>query len=364
MLPFPIQIHPEELLREMTETNRKIIEGIEVLSQIREEDIQVGASAKEAVYREDKLVLYRFTPLVEQLFPIPVLVVYALVNRPYVADLQENRSLIRNLLKLGLDVYLIDWGYPGREDRWITLSDYINGYIDNCVEAIRARHNLDQINLLGICQGGTFSLCYAALHPAKIKNLALTVTPVDFQVSEGLLNQWAGCYAGAQGMDIDLMVDALGNIPGDFMNAGFLLLKPFQLGMQKYLDMLGVVKDQRKLVNFLRMEKWIFDSPDQAGEAYRQFMKDFYQENKLIKGQVELDGQRVDLANVRMPVLNVYAEQDHLVPPASTLALKNYVGSQDYTALSFPVGHIGMYVSGKVQEDLPPAIVDWLKKRK
>jgi polyhydroxyalkanoate synthase len=187
---------------------------------------------------------------------------------------------------------------------------------------------------------------------------------VDFQVSEGLLNQCAGCYAGAQGMDIDLMVDALGNIPGDFMNAGFLLLKPFQLGMQKYLDMLGVVEDQRKLVNFLRMEKWIFDSPDQAGEAYRQFMKDFYQENKLIKGLVELDGQRVDLENVRMPVLNVYAEQDHLVPPASTLALKNYVGSRDYTTLSFPVGHIGMYVSGKVQEDLPPAIVDWLKKRK
>lgn len=363
MLPFPIQIPPEAALRELAEINQRVIKGIEAISRHREEDIQAGASAKEAVYREDKLTLYHFEPLVDRLQKIPVLIIYALVNRPYVADLQEDRSLVRNLLKLGVDLYLIDWGYPGREDRWLTMGDYIHGYINNCVDFIRARHELEQINLLGICQGGTFSLCYAALYPEKVKNLVLTVTPVDFQVEEGLLNRWAGCYMGASGMDVDLMVDALGNIPGDFMNAGFLMLRPFSLGIQKYLDVLGLVEDDPRLVNFLRMEKWIFDSPDQAGEAYRQFMKDFYQDNKLIKGQVMLDGRRVDLQNVRMPVLNVYAEQDNLVPPASTTALKKYIGSRDYTVRSFPVGHIGMYVSGKVQHDLPPAIADWLKDR-
>jgi polyhydroxyalkanoate synthase len=118
-----------------------------------------------------------------------------------------------------------------------------------------------------------------------------------------------------------------------------------------------------KLLNFMRMEKWIFDSPDQAGEAYRQFMKDFYQENKLIKGEVMLGDKRVDLKNVRMPVLNLYAEKDHLVDPESSKALEKYVGTEDYTVRSFPVGHIGMYVSGKVQRDLPPTIVDWLKAR-
>jgi polyhydroxyalkanoate synthase len=361
--PFPIQITPEEATRELIELNQKVVQGLEILSRTRPADIQVGASAREAVYSEDNLVLYRFTPLVERPFSIPVLIIYALVNRPYMADLQEDRSLIRNLLQQGLDIYLIDWGYPSRADRWLTLDDYINGYINNCLDAVRQRHGLDQINLLGICQGGTFSLCYAALYPEKVKNLVTMVTPVDFHVEEGLLNLWAGCTFGSRSMDVDLMVDALGNVPGDFMNLGFLMLKPFQLGLQKYMDLLEIMDDKAKLLNFLRMEKWIFDSPDQAGEAYRQFMKDFYQANKLSKGELEIGGKRVDLKNVRMPVLNVYAEQDHLVPPDSSLALKTYIGSEDYSVQSFPVGHIGMYVSGKVQRDLPPTIAKWFKER-
>jgi len=360
---FPLLSNPHETARELIDLNQKVLKGIESLSHIREQDIQVGASAKEEIYREDNLVLYRFTPMVDQPFRIPILIVYALVNRPYMVDLQEDRSLVRNLLQLGMDVYLIDWGYPGRGDRWLTLDDYINGYIDNCVDVVRERHGGGAINLLGICQGGTFSLCYTALHPNKVKNLVTMVTPVDFHVKEGLPNLWAGCNAGAQGMDIDALVDAFGNIPGEFMNLGFLMMKPFQLGVGKYLEMIDILDNEEKLRNFLRMEEWIFDSPDQAGETFRQFMKDFYQGNKLIKGEVKIGGQPVDLSTIRVPVLNVYAEQDHLVPPPSSVALGQYLGSTDYTVRSFPVGHIGMYVSGKVQRDLPPLIAQWFKER-
>jgi polyhydroxyalkanoate synthase len=218
------------------------------------------------------------------------------------------------------------------------------------------------ILVLGICQGGTFSLCYSSLYPEKVKNLITMVTPVDFHINEGLLNVWSGCTLGSKAVDIDLMVDTLGNIPGDSLNLEFLMLKPFQLGVQKYIDLLDNIDCESKLINFLRMEKWIFDSPDQAGEAYRQFMKDFYQGNKLIQGQIEIGNKRVDLGNIRIPILNIYAEQDHLVPPASSLALKTYIASEDYTLRS-PVGHIGMYVSSKVQRNLPPTIVHWLKVR-
>lgn len=189
------------------------------------------------------------------------------------------------------------------------------------------------------------------------------VTPVDFHINEGLLNVWSGSSLGTQALDVDLLVDTLGNIPGNFLNFVFVMLKPFQLGVKKYIDLLEIVEYEDKLLNFLRMEKWIFDSPDQAGETFRQFIKDFYQENKLIKGQIEIGNKRVDLANIRIPILNIYAEQDHLVLPASSLALEKYVGSVDYTVRSFPVGHIGMYVSGKVQKDLPPTIASWLKAR-
>ena len=360
---FPIQINPAGAMQELIEMNSKVARGLEVLSHIREEDVEFGVSAKEAVYRDGKLVLYHFTPLVEKPFAVPLLISYALVNRPYMADLQEDRSLVRNLLKLGLDVYLIDWGYPGREDRWLTLDDYINGYIDDCVEVIRERHNLEQVNLLGICQGGVFSLCYTALHPEKIKNLITMVTQVDFGVEEGLLSAWTGGKVGSEAVDADLMVEAFGNIPGDFMNFGFLMLKTFQLNVQKYMALANILDDKAKLENFLRMEKWIFDSPDQAGEAWCQFINDFYQGNKLIAGEIELGGQQVDLSNITMPVLNIYAEEDHLVPPVSSQAMAKYVGTSDYTEKSFPAGHIGMYVSGKVQRDLPPTIVEWLQAR-
>jgi polyhydroxyalkanoate synthase len=83
----------------------------------------------------------------------------------------------------------------------------------------------------------------------------------------------------------------------------------------------------------------------------------------LIKGEVKIGQKTVDLSKIHLPVLNVYAEQDHLVPPPSSIALQRYIGSTDYTLRSFPVGHIGMYVSGKVQRDLPPLIAGWLKER-
>lgn len=363
MASFFAPLDFENLTHEYAEFTKKMVKGIENLTNLQEEDIKIGITPKEEIYREDKVVLYRFQPAVEKPLSIPVIIVYALVNRPYMVDLQEGRSLVANLLNLGLDVYLIDWGYPSRGDRWLTMDDHINGYLDNCVDAVRAKHGIDKVNLFGICQGGTFSLCYSSLHPEKVKNLVVTVTPVDFHQPNTLLNMRGGCTMGSEALDIDLMVDALGNVPGDYLNIEFLMLKPLQLGYDKYLDMPDIMQDEKKLVNFLRMEKWIFDSPDQAGETYRQFQKDFYQQNKFIKGEVVIGGQRIDLKNVTMPVLNVYAEKDHLVPPESSLALEKYVGSQDYAVRSFPVGHIGMYVSGKVQRDLPPTIADWLKAR-
>jgi polyhydroxyalkanoate synthase len=359
-MAYPVQIQPTDVAREIAEMTHKAVEN---LSRLRDEDILIGSTPKEPVYCEDNIVLYHYLPTVEKPFAIPVLIVYALVNRPYMVDLQENRSLVRSLLSLGIDLYLIDWGYPERGDRWLTIEDHVNGYIDACVDVVRARHDLEQINLLGICQGGTLSLCYSALYPHKVKNLITMVAPVDFKVEAGMLNVWSGCTYGPESMNVDTMVTALGNIPGDFMNFAYLMLKPFQLNVEKYLGMADILDDEAKLINFLRMEKWIFDSPDQAGETFRQFIKDFYQANKLIKGEFELGGRRVDLKNVRMPVLNLYAENDHLVPPASSIALEKYVGAQDYSAKSFPVGHIGMYVSGSVQKSLPPTIAAWLKER-
>jgi polyhydroxyalkanoate synthase len=353
MIPF--HLRPDEIINEVNEFNAKLHHGIHTLSEIG--DIDVGASEKEPVYREDKLVLYHFKPLVKKPNPVPIMIVYALVNRPYMADLQDGRSMIQGLLQAGQDVYLIDWGYPDAADRYLTLDDYINGYIDRCVNYIRKQHSLDKINLLGICQGGTFSLCYSSLHPEKVKNLITTVTPVDFHTKNDLLSLMV------RHIDIDMVVDTIGNVPGELLNYTYLSLKPFRLMGQKYMDLVNLLQDKEQARNFMRMEKWIFDSPDQAGEAFRQFIKQFYQQNGLVNSMVCIGEDTVNLKNITMPVLNIFAAADHLVPSDSSKALKKLVGTKDYTELEFPGGHIGIYVSGKAQKLIPPSVGEWLAKR-
>ena len=351
----PLNIAASELFEEAVRFQRKMSRGAEVLRTL--DDVDFGVTPKDEVYREDKLVVYRFRGEKKPTAKTPILIVYALVNRPYMVDLQADKSLVRNLLAQGEDVYLIDWGYPDRADRWLTLDDYINGYIRRSVDAVAKHAGVAKINLLGICQGGAFSLCFTAMHPHKVKNLITMVTPVDFHTPDNMLSNWT------RNMDADLFVDTIGNVPADLMNWCYLMLKPMRLLQQKYVGMVDILDNKEELENFLRMEKWIFDSPDQAGEAFREFMRDFYQGNKLVKGGLSIGDRTVDLGRITMPVLNIFAEQDHLVPPDSSRALQAAVGSKDYTQIAFKGGHIGIYVSGRAQREVPPAIHDWLKAR-
>lgn len=351
----PFSMTPDSVLQELQEFGNKLGQGLQTLNEMGE--IPVGTSEFDVVYTEDKLALHHFKPLVEETNSIPLLIVYALVNRPYMADLQAGRSLVEGLLKTGQDVYMIDWGYPDEGDRYLNLDDYINGYIDNVVDVIRARAGVDKINILGICQGGAFSICYTALHTDKIKNLITTVTPVDFHTETDQLSHMV------RKVDMGKVVETVGNVSGEMLNTTFLSLKPFRLTGQKYLDMVNIIQDEASALNFMRMEKWIFDSPDQAGEAYKEFISQFYQQNKLIKGEVKIGNDTVDLADITVPVLNIFAKDDHLVPPAASKALEQHVGTQDYTALEFPGGHIGIYVSGKAQKMIPPTVADWLAER-
>ena len=339
----------------LLEINKSFSELLNLLPKIKE--IEVEPSEKEVELEIDNIKLYHYKQRKRKKCPIPVLIVYALVNRYYMMDIQKNKSFIQKLLDSGLDVYIIDWGYPTRADRYLTMENYIDEYINSCVDFIRNKYKLEKINLLGVCQGGTFSVIYSALYPEKIKNLITMVTPIDFDTKDGLLNIWA------KYIDVDELVDAFGNVSGDFMNIGYLMLKPFQLNFQKYYNFIKNSETEEDIKEFLRMEKWIFDSPDQAGEAFRKFIKDLYQENKLVKGTFELGGRKVNLKNIKMPILTIFAEQDHLVPPASTKPLNNLVSSTDKTMISFKGGHIGIYVSSRSQKELAPAVAKWIFER-
>lgn len=342
--------------------SEQIIERVdtaaEALKNINDiQDVDIATAQREVVWNDGKLKLYHFHREGEAKAHTPMLVSYALVNRWEMMDLQPNRSFIRKLISEGIDVYLIDWGYPTKIDRYKTLEDYVLGHINDCVDVVRKRHNLQKINLLGVCQGGTFSLMYSSLFPEKIKNLITLVTPVDFDNEEGLLFKWA------KDMDVDAVVDGFGGIiPGDFLNTGFDLLKPMNK-TRKYMALPDTMKNKATLMNFLRMERWVADSPAQAGETYRRFIKDMYQHNKLIKGEFKLDGRTVDLSKINMPILTIYAKDDHIVPPATTKPINDLVSSKDKELMEFPGGHIGVFVGARSQDLLTPAIAKWLVER-
>lgn len=354
MSRLPFDFDRREVLRELAEFQQRLSRGAATLADI--EEIDVGPTPRDEVAAREGIRLYRYRPLVSNPHPVPLLIVYALVNRPYMVDLQPDRSLVRKLLEAGIDVYLVDWGYPTAADRYRGLDDYVDRYLRHCVDVVRHRHRLPAIDLLGICQGGTLSLCFTALYPERVRNLVTMVTPVDFHASENLLAHFV------RHIDVDLLVETFGNIPGELLNWAFLSLKPFRLSGQKYLELLDILDDRRRALDFLRMERWIFDSPDQPGEMFRDFVKGFFQENRLVGGDLQIGGRPVSLAAIRQPLLNIYATRDHVVPPAASLALGDHVGSEDYTVRAFHGGHIGIYVSARAQNEVPPVIADWLRQ--
>ncbi len=348
-------IDPGQTLAELRAFGDKLNMAVETLQDIG--PIDVGTSPREAVLRDGKLTLYHYHPTAGASNPVPVLIVYALANRPYMMDLEPRRSLVRGLLDAGLDVYMVDWGYPDQTDRERDLADHVIERLGKCVQTVCDRHAVERISLLGVCQGGTFSLCYSALFPERVRNLVLMVTPVDFHTPDNLLTAWL------RHVDVDRMVDVLGNIPGTLLNWAFVSMKPLKLTGQKYLDMLDVADDEDKVRTFLRMEKWIQDSPDQAGECFREFVRDLIQHNKLVEGKLRIGDRDVDLRAITMPVLNIYAAHDHIVPPAASLALAKHVTTTDYSTCEFEGGHIGIYVSARAQQKVPREIADWLHAR-
>lgn len=361
-------VNPYSAMAELSKLNSDLVSGIKNISTTKDADIQIGTTEKEEVFKQDKVSLYHYKPLAEQqTVTTPVIVVYGLIGRYTMADLQEDRSLVRNMLSAGIDMYVVDWGSPSRADQWLTLDDYINGYLHDCIEHIKAEQGIDKVNILGICEGGVFSICYSALYPDNVKNLMTSITPVDFHgdqrddcLSHGYINLWTRNLDPA---DIDLMVEAYGNMPGELMGMVFQLMTPMKSLTKYNLDLINIAQDEKKLMNFLRMEKWLADRPDHPGAAAKQWFKDLYQDNKLIKNELEIGDQTIHLTDVTMPVLNVFALNDHIIPPQCSMALKDYVGTKDYTDLPLPGGHVGVFVSGKSQGILGKGIVDWLTER-
>ena len=363
----PLKLTPAELLAEIGALGRRMAEGAKLFSDVRDADVQIATTPKDLVWSQDKVSLYRYRPLAESRGLPPVLIVYGLIGRYTMADLQEDRSLVRNLLNLGLDLYVVDWGDPGRAERYVSIDDYVDGYLADCVAFLEEASGRGRVNLLGICEGGVFTTCYAALYPETVNAMVLTITPIDFhadtlenRTGHGFINLWTRSLSPE---DVDRLIEAQGSLPGAFMGSVFSMMTPMRTLTKYNLDLLDALDDKKKFLNFLRMEKWIADRPDHPGEAAKQWLKDLYQDNKLVRSAFVLGGRTVELKNVTCPVLNVFAQDDHIIPPATSQALRGRLGTEDYTELGLPGGHVGVFVGGKAQRLLGSGIADWISAR-
>ncbi len=321
-------------------------------------DVKIGTTPHDVVFTENKLRLLHYRPVVKNPTATPLVMIFALINRPSILDLKPGRSVVEVLLNKGIDLYLIDWGAPGDEDKNLDMDHYINRYIKKVVEKVKRISGSDKVSILGYCMGGTMSAIYTALYPEDVKNLILLTAGIDYKV-DGTLALWGD----KENFNVDKFVDAHGNVPPEFLQSGFLFLKPVENMISKYVNFYENVENEAFVDNFLAMEKWLNDNIAVPGEVFREFIKYLYQENQLVENKLEVNGKLVELKNIKCSVMNLIAERDHLVPPESSIGFNDLISSKDKETIVFPSGHIGLSVSSKSLKGLWPDVADWIIKR-
>lgn len=318
-----------------------------------------GCTQSEVVGTVDQIRVLRYTEGPPREFATPLIVVFALINRPYILDLMPNKSVVGHFLRKGFDVYLVDWGVPSYGDRHRGLEYYVQSAMQRIVDLVRRRTQQKQVNILGYCMGGTMSAMFTALHPDTVRNLILMAAPFDFSQRESLLSVWCD----EKYFDVDAFIEAYGNAPPWYLQFNFQLLKPVSNFLEKYVNLYDKMTDETYVQDFVAMEQWLNDNIPVAGETFRQFVRYGFQQNLLVKGRWPIGEQQVNLERIACPVLNLMASADHLVPCEQSRGFTNLVGSKDRETIEFPAGHIGLAVGSKAQKELWPRAAEWLAKR-
>ena len=320
-------------------------------------DIEVGQTPQEVLEETRAYGLLHYQQMVAKTAKTPILVVYALINRSYVLDLQSDKSWVRSLLSQGFDVYLIDWKPPTAADKYVSFDDYVNCYVDDCVNTVLKKTKTDKLTLHGYCMGATMSTMYTTLHQEKVRNLAVIAPVVDTEKDTTVIGNLA------KNMDVNKMVNIIGNLPAEQLYACYSALKPFKQGVNKYFNLVQNIDNDQFVGNFLRIEKWLYDTPPIAGETFRQWVADIYQKNLFVKNELKLGSELIDLSRIKVPLLNIVADEDHLVSPQCSAPLNDVVSSTDKRLMRFHTGHVGLIASLYSQNNVLPKVGQWLKAR-
>ncbi len=337
----------------------KYAEGMKIITQGAKAD--TGQTPKEVIWTKNKAKLYHYQTETEKKHPVPILLIYALVNRSYILDLMPGNSFVEYLLGEGFDVYMLDWGVPGKEDKNLSFENYVLDYMPRAVKKVLRNSGAEEFTLFGYCMGGTMSAMYASLFPDKpLKNLVLLAAPIDFTPEKSGLY---GIWFDEKYQDPDVIVGTFGNVPASLAYTGTAMLKPMTNYIGTYVSMWDLIAKDKPLDGYKAMSKWANDPVPVPGAAYKQWIEDFNQQNKLVKGEMMLRGRRVDLSNITCPVLNLAGEKDHLVYRPQAEATMDLIGSEDKEFVVLDAGHVGLVMGRGAKKDLWPQVSNWLEPR-
>jgi polyhydroxyalkanoate synthase len=287
----------------------------------------------------------------------PLLIVYALIKRPFILDLQPELSVIKNLTQQGFEVYLLDWIPPTQADSWRGFDAYVNGDLASAVHAVQAHNGAEQVSLLGYCFGGLLSTIYTALHQSTVKNFIPLTVPLDMS------QQDIAIFNLIKTLDPNLVTGVFGNCPGWIMKTGFSAMSPVHHFLNKHVGLYRNRDRAGYAATFALFERWMNSDVPLAGQIFREVTTDIFRNNLLAQGKLSVGSQLVNLKKIRCPVLNVVGEQDDVVHPKASLALLDLIGSRNKRNLVFPAGHLGVVVSSNAQKHLWPQVGAWLKRR-
>lgn len=320
-------------------------------------DVEVGQTPCEILHETRVYRLLHYQQMVSKTDKTPILVVYALINKSYVLDLQSDKSWVRSLLSQGFDVYLLDWKTPTTADKYVSFDDYVNEYLNDCVDIVLKKTKTDKLTLHGYCMGASMSVMYTTLHQEKVRNLAVIAPVIDTEKDTTVIGNLA------KNMDVNKMLYVIGNLPVEQLYSCYSLLKPFKQGVNKYFNLVQNIDNDQFVGNFLRIEKWLYDTPPIAGETFRQWISDIYQKNLLVKNEFKLGDELIDLTKIKVPLLNIVADEDHLVSHQCSAPLNDMVSSTDKRLMRFHTGHVGLIASLYSQNNVLPKVGQWLKAR-
>ncbi len=348
---------------EINEELLKIAERAQKFQQLVTSDAKIAQTPKRVIWTLNKAKLYQYVPVVpeEERHKVPLLLVFAIMNRPHVLDLRPGHSFAEYMLKQGYDLYLLDWGAPGPEDKDMDFGDYTLEYLPRAIRKLKEVSGADTFNMLGWCLGALISTMYASLRPDDgLKNLILLTAPLDFSdKTAGGFSRWTSDDA----FDPDKLADAYGNIPGEIIDYGAKTLKPFENFVGNYLNLWDRIDNPKVVESWHAINTWVRDLIPMAGGAYRQLIRDFYKENRLVEGTLVLRGEPVSLSNLRANVLNVIAEADHITPPCQSEGIMDLLGSEDKELFRVKGGHIGIMAGSGAEKLTWPYIEKWLSDR-